>query len=84
MKIGRYDFEINENDVIFDNSFCYQLITRYCNGGRPRMSKLLFKKLLKQGVLYLTDERLEYTLESGKDIWYRQYKFDIRKLDDIG
>ena len=57
MKIGRYEFDINENDVIMDNGSCYQLITRKAGHGfektAPIISRTLFNKLLKEEKIYL-------------------------------
>ena len=61
VKIGRIMFELTENDRILDNGACYQLITRKI--GRPfeqqnpKLSKVLFKKLLKKGSLVLANEK---------------------------
>ena len=57
MKIGRYGFDIDEDDKIMDNGACYQLVTRKVGYGfnkiAPIVSKTLFKKLLKEEKIYL-------------------------------
>ena len=46
--LGRYDVDVTDEDVVLDNGFCVQVITRYYTTGRfdkttPLISKKLFK-----------------------------------------
>lgn len=87
MKIGRNEFEIDKNDVIFDNSCCYQLMTKKIGFGlettTPVVAKALFKRLLNQNIIYLLSEELKSVTDSGKEMWHRYYKFDVAKLETI-
>ena len=84
VKIGRYEFDIDENDKTMDNGACYQLITRKVGHGfnkiSPIISKSLFKKLLKEEKIYL------YKMGNRSDDGMRfinyidYYKFDMDKL----
>lgn len=53
IKCGRRIFDCTSKDLILDNGACYQLITqKYYSDWHyfsPRISKILFKKLLKEG-----------------------------------
>ena len=57
MKIGRYEYDINENDIFMDNSACIQLITQSKEnnnwGSRPNpvLSKDLAKKVRKMKLI---------------------------------
>lgn len=81
MKIGRREFDISNDDIIFDNGACYQLVTQMCRKGFDKyyqtMSKTQFKKLLKEEKLVLVDEKLSHTTSDGKEIYYRNYRFNI-------
>lgn len=79
VKCGRVEFDLNENDIIFDNGACYQITTRkvrkdfghVCNAV---LSQIKAKKLIKEGKLMLTSEEMKYITSEGKEIWYRYYK----------
>lgn len=53
IKRGRKTFNCTSKDLILDNGACYQLITqKYFKdwyNQTPHVSKILFKKLLKEG-----------------------------------
>lgn len=73
MRIGRYEFDINESDLILDNGACYQLITREVGSvfyrTAPKVSKAMFKRLLKEKIIYTNEElaKLASTKYVSKD-----------------
>jgi hypothetical protein len=78
IKCNREEFDLNNNDVIFYNGACYQLTTRIVRKGwseyYPVVSKVLAKKLIKNGNLVLVNQNLEYTTADGMEMWHRYYK----------
>lgn len=80
LKIGRKVYEVDQIDVIFDNSACYQLITKHMsltNRSYPALTAGQFKKLLKENIIYLANESLAYVTEEGEEMWHRYYKFNV-------
>ena len=80
LKIGRRIYEVDQNDVIFDNSACYQLITKHMsltNRSYPVITGGQFKKLLKENAICLVNESLVYMTDEGKEMWHRYYKFNV-------
>ena len=75
IKCGRRMFDCTSKDLILDNGACYQLITQeyytdwhYCS---PRVSKTLFKKLLKEGKIRKSKKKYKtgYLRESYFDLY---------------
>jgi hypothetical protein len=89
VKIGRYEFDINEKDVILDNGACYQLITRR---GRlvgwdfttPIISKTQFEKLRKGEMVYTDDELRKRAEERYKCKYVRYWVFNVPKIKEAG
>jgi len=85
MKIGRNEFDINENDVILDNGACYQLASRTITKGwssySPVIGKTQFNKLLKLGIVYTNDELKDEAVKRYKHSSVTFWKFDIEKLN---
>lgn len=85
LKIGRYIYEINENDLIFDNGSCLQLWTKdvpgtsfnnaYNKGQKPLLSKKLASDLKKTNFIYLYKK-----INSTDSYW----KFDIDRMKKMG
>ena len=84
IKLGRYNVEIDEEDIVLDNGCCIQVLTRgfvfgrfvfgLFNKGIPRISKKLFSEFLKKKCLVLFKEN-----EFGK-----YYHFDLNRLLEEG
>ena len=62
ISLERKKFNVTSKDRILDNGACYQLITQtYFENWcfiHPLMSKTLFNKMLKQGKLVLSKDKL--------------------------
>lgn len=86
LKIGRQVFDITEKDVVMFNGACWQLMTQTVRSGwydcHPTVSKTLCEKLLKKDVLILVEKKGEFIAESGKQMGFYYYKFDINKLNE--
>lgn len=84
LKIGRNVFNVDKNDLVFDNGFCQQLITKYISHGYnkevPVLSKKLFADLKKLEFLII------YTPKSDKYKSYNGtfYRFDIERMKKYG
>nr|WP_142411372.1 hypothetical protein [Clostridium sp. Marseille-P7770] len=88
LKIGRYVYDVNENDLLLDNGCCFQLITKFTGIGLDsqspaKLSKKLVKDLKKSNAIY-TNEDLKMAAESryrysGITFW----KFDIEKMKHL-
>lgn len=67
IKCERRIFNCTSKDLILDNGACYQLITqRYFKdwyNHTPRVSKTLFKKLLKEGKIRKSKKKYETRYE---------------------
>ena len=75
VKCGREEFNLNNEDIIFDNGACFQITTRQERyKACPVISKAKAKQLLKEGEIILIKENLAYTLENGTEYWHRYYK----------
>ena len=78
IKCGAYEIELDKEDIIFDNSFCFQITTKEVGKAwhkhSPVIAKTKAKKLIKDGVLELVSEEFKYTTTDGKDVWYKYYK----------
>jgi hypothetical protein len=78
IKCGRREFNLNKDDVIFDNGACYQIKTRTYSEGffkhYPVIASSKAKKMIKEGNLILVEESFQYKTSDGKEIWYRYYK----------
>jgi hypothetical protein len=78
IKCGRREFDLNENDVIFDNGACFQITSQTYREGwteyYPKIANAKAKKMIKDGELVLIKENLEYTTSGGVDVYYRYYK----------
>lgn len=78
LKCGRREFIVGEKDLILDNGACYQLITQtyYQDWSHvyPLVSKATFNKLLKAGVIRLSDKKYKPFLEDD-DNKYKLYEF---------
>lgn len=83
-KIGRNEFDITNEDIVFFNGTIYQVTTKKIHEGwhsySPKMSKTQFEKLLKRKALVLIEEKLGYVTGDGTEMWYRYYRFDIDHL----
>lgn len=67
IKCGRDEYDINSNDIILDNGSCIQILTRKTyNGDVLRMSKSLFKKLLREGHLKLIKKEDTFYIKNLK------------------
>ncbi len=84
LKIGRYIYEVNENDLIFDNGCCLQLWTKevpgtsfnaYNKGLKPQLSKKLASDLKKTNLIYLYKK-----INNMESYW----KFDIDRMKKMG
>lgn len=77
LKCGRREFIVDEKDLILDNGACYQLITQtyYKDWGHyyPLVSKITFNKLLKAGVIRLSNKKYKTFL--GNDDSCKFYEF---------
>lgn len=87
MRLGRYEFDnINEDDRIFDNGSCYQLITRTKGYGFnktiPIISKSLFNKLLKSEQIILISDKHSYYMTNGEEVRFKYYKFNIDMIKE--
>lgn len=84
LKVGRDILEINEKDIILDNSACYQIITKEV--GRigckhsPVMSKKLFNDLKERGAVYTNENLRKMAAMRYKTETCVFYKFDLEKL----
>lgn len=80
-KIGRNEFNITNEDVVFFNGKIYQVTTQRIFDGwheyLPVMSETQFKKLLKRKALVLIEEKLAHVTGDGREMWYRYYRFDL-------
>jgi len=78
VKCGRDEFDLNKQDIIFDNGACYQITTRQTGHGWnthiPVLAKLKAQKLIKNGQLILVKEEMKYVTVDGKEIWYKYYR----------
>jgi len=86
MKIGRDEIDIDENDVIFDNGSCYQLISRETGHGfnkcSPIVSNTLFNKLLKNNQIRLVKDKHSYFMTNGEEVRFKYYKFNMDKIKE--
>ena len=61
IKCNRRTFTVTEEDLILDNGATYQLITQKYSQGFdqyiPRVSKALFRQLLKDGSIRLSNRK---------------------------
>lgn len=77
IKCGRRIFDCTSKDLILDNGACYQLITqKYYNNWHyfsPRVSKTLFKKLLKEGKIRKSKKK--YMTGCSSEPYYDLYEF---------
>ena len=78
LKCGRREFIVSEKDLILDTGACYQLITQtyYKDWSYiyPLVSKATFNKLLKTGVIRLSDKKYKSFLGDVDDK-YKLYEF---------
>lgn len=83
IRIERIEFNITNDDIIMDNSACYQLITQTYRKGwhdlYPIMSKTQFNKLLKENKLVLFKEKFDYYDSQNKAHYMRYYKFNVEE-----
>lgn len=83
-KIGRNEFDITNEDIVFFNGRVYQVTTQKIFNGwhhyLPVMSETQFKKLLKRKALVLIKEELACVTRDGREMWYRYYRFDLEHL----
>lgn len=85
MKIGRNEYDINENDLILDNGACYQLVSREIgigfNSCSPIISKVLFNKLLKNEAIYTNDDLKQQATKRYNQSGVNYWKFNIEKCN---
>ena len=78
IKCNRRTFTVTEEDLILDNGACYQLITQEYNKDfdryYPRVSKTLFRQLLRDGSIQLSGRK--YKAFGGDE--YDLYQFTER------
>lgn len=81
IKIGRKEYNVTNNDLVFFNGACYICTTlvmwKDYFKTSPSMSKTQAQKLIKSGQLKLLKENLEYVTSEGKEMWYRWYRFNV-------
>lgn len=77
VKCGRRKFDCTGEDLILDNGACYQLITQQYyqeyHYHTPVVSKILFKKLLKEGKIRKSEKRYKTGFKS--EPYYDLYEF---------
>ena len=85
MKIGRKHYKIIEKDRVMDNSACVQLLRAEKRqwDDTPIVSKNLFNKLLKQGIILFEEETDVYHDSHGTRRSLRYYKFDMNKVAEF-
>ena len=78
IKCNHRTFTVTESDRILDNGACYQLITQEYSKGfyqyNPMVSKTLFRKLLKDGSIRLSDQKYKTSYGGELDL----YEFTVR------
>ena len=78
IKCNHRTFTVTESDRILDNGACYQLITQKYKKGydrlTPKVSKTLFRQLLKDGCIRLSDRK--YKAYGGGE--FDLYEFTVR------
>jgi len=86
LKIGRYICEIKEDDLIFDNGVCYQIITQKVGTDKsyPIMSKKLFNDLKKTGLIFTNDRLKLAAMNKYNDACFIFWKFDISRMERLG
>lgn len=88
MVFGKYNFDINENDIILDDGKCIQLITRqegYMWTKRIPVATIEYLEELKiKGEIYTNDELKKRAKKDYPNIENPIYwKFNIKKNDTI-
>lgn len=77
IKCGRQEFDLTKNDVILDNGACFQIMTRKVFKGwsdyPPVVSKVLARKLIKNGDLVLKEEKVAGFTALGVKITHKYY-----------
>ena len=72
LKIGRYVFNIDENDVVLFNGACWQLMTKQIRNGwhyyPPKMSKATCEKFVKKNILVMFKKEREYLTSGGEQM----------------
>lgn len=85
IKCGKREFDLNENDIIFDNGACYQITTKTYRQGwsdyYPVVAKSKAKMLIKDGDMVLVKEERQYTTSEGEDVYYRYYKINEKVVE---
>ena len=77
--LGRHEVEVNDEDVVLDNGYYIQVVTKRVHTGNfgyvaPSISKKLYKEFLKKNCIVL------YKEECG----YKYYHFDTNRLFEEG
>lgn len=87
LKVGRDILEIDEKDIILDNSACYQIITKEvgkidCRHS-PVMSKKLFSDLEKRGAVYTNEMLKKKAFERYRTNSCIFWAFNLEKLEEF-
>ena len=81
IRLGYFDLEIDENDIILDNGSCYVLITKELGSGRdshhPIISKTDFNDLRTHGFLYTNNELRLFAWKQEKSTNVTYWKFKM-------
>lgn len=88
LKVGRYIWDIDENDLILDNGACYQIITKKFGYGfkqtHPMMSKKLFLDLKKCDLIFTSEGLRQKAIERYGNCVQTYYKFNIERMKKLG
>lgn len=88
LKVGRKIIDIDKNDLILDNSACYQIVTKEIGTGfykpSPVMSKKLFNELKKLEFIFTSDGlKLQAEKQYGHT-GLTYWKFNIDRMQKAG
>lgn len=88
LKVGRYIWDIDDNDLILDNGACCQIITKKFGYGfkqvHPIMSKKLFSDLKKCNLIFTSEELKQRAIERYGNCVQTYYKFNIERMKELG
>lgn len=89
LKIGKRVYNIDNKDIILDNSSCQMILTKKIGYGQYRHSvltigKTLFNKLKSKGMIYTNDKLKEISNNRYGSNAYTYYKFNIEKMIENG
>lgn len=88
LKVGRYIYNIDNNDLILDNGACYQIITKKINKGfnhyPVRMSKKSFNDLKKLDLVFTSEELKQDAIKRYGISSVTYWKFNIERMQQLG